>query len=201
MTIKFCSQCGHQLVIAVPAGDSLPRAMCENCEYIHYTNPKILVSCLVTWEDKVLWIRRAGNPGQGLWALPSGYMEEHETLESAAVRELYEETNVSIPAESLALYIIGTITPISEVHVVFRAELDNPEYTAGEETIEVGLFAEDEVPWDDFAFPELKDSLRYFYRELKKNKFGVHIAQFTEVGNKTWLIAREHLTTPELVCE
>ncbi len=42
----------------------------------------------------VLLVRRKNPPYQGYWALPGGFVEEDETLEQAALRELEEETSV-----------------------------------------------------------------------------------------------------------
>jgi len=46
----------------------------------------------------VLMIRRGGAPFKGHWALPGGFVEENETLERAAIRELKEETSIDQPS-------------------------------------------------------------------------------------------------------
>jgi 8-oxo-dGTP diphosphatase len=43
---------------------------------------------------EVLLIKRAGDPYKGRWALPGGFVDENESLEHAAARELEEETGV-----------------------------------------------------------------------------------------------------------
>lgn len=63
-----------------------------------YPRPAVTVDILV-WRRKlsvieILLIKRAFEPFQGLWALPGGFIEEHETLEQAALRELEEETSL-----------------------------------------------------------------------------------------------------------
>ncbi len=61
---------------------------------------KLTVDCVVLGYDKdqknlmVLLVRRKNPPYQGYWALPGGFVEEDETLEQAALRELEEETSV-----------------------------------------------------------------------------------------------------------
>jgi ADP-ribose pyrophosphatase YjhB (NUDIX family) len=188
--MKFCVQCAHALELAVPQGDHQQRLCCPSCGYVHYENPKILVSCLAYWQDKVLWMRRAQPPRQGLWSIPSGFMERGETLSVAAARELHEETLVKINPASLTLYIIGTITSISEVYVVFRGELDSPEYGIGDESLEVGLFSESEAPWAQFAYPEVEGPTRRFYQELKSGQFGVYMGEYLPSGNKFWPVQK-----------
>jgi len=49
----------------------------------------------------VLLIKRGGFPGKGLWALPGGFVEPRERLLQGAMRELVEETKVSVLASTL----------------------------------------------------------------------------------------------------
>lgn len=58
-----------------------------------YARPFSLTSdCVITANGHVLLINRGGDIGHGLWALPGGFVEEHERFYPAAVRELAEET-------------------------------------------------------------------------------------------------------------
>ncbi|MDK2126058.1 bifunctional nicotinamide-nucleotide adenylyltransferase/Nudix hydroxylase [Parachitinimonas caeni] len=57
----------------------------------------VTVDCVVVHSGHVLLVKRAGDPGHGLWALPGGFLDQKETLESAALRELKEETRVKLP--------------------------------------------------------------------------------------------------------
>ena len=85
--MNFCSHCGSdQLEFRVPEGDNRPRHICSNCGAIHYSNPKIVTGCLPVWENKVLLARRAIEPRKGYWNVPSGYMENGETVEQGAER-------------------------------------------------------------------------------------------------------------------
>jgi bifunctional NMN adenylyltransferase/nudix hydrolase len=51
-------------------------------------------------------IERKAQPGQGLMALPGGFLDGNETLKLAVIRELREETRIKVPAPVLA----GSIT-------------------------------------------------------------------------------------------
>lgn len=59
------------------------------------------VDAVVTCQGHVLLIRRGRAPGKGLWALPGGFVEPAETLYHSAVRELQEETNLSVTPDTL----------------------------------------------------------------------------------------------------
>ena len=89
--MNYCSQCGARVALKVPAGDTLPRFVCETCLVIHYQNPRIVAGCIPEWEDRILLCRRAIEQQYGLWTLPAGFMENGETIEQAALRETREE--------------------------------------------------------------------------------------------------------------
>ncbi len=61
----------------------------------------VTVDALVTCQNHVLLIRRGQAPGKGLLALPGGFLDQHESLYLAAVRELFEETRLDVSTEQL----------------------------------------------------------------------------------------------------
>lgn len=142
----------------VPAGDDRERLTCRDCGYVAYENPKIIVGSVVSVEGRILLCRRAIEPRHGFWTLPAGYMELAETVEEGARREAWEEARARIAIEGvLAIY---SIARIGQVQVIFRAGLAEPGFAAGPESLDVRLFAWEEIPWDDLAFPSVHWSLR-----------------------------------------
>ena len=56
----------------------------------------VTTDCVVVQSGHVLVIRRRMNPGKGKLALPGGFLQQSETLEEGAIRELKEETKIKI---------------------------------------------------------------------------------------------------------
>src|SRR5260364_117457 len=94
--MKFCSACGHAVILRIPAGDQRARFVCTHCHAIHYQNPRNVVGALPVWGDQVLLCRRAIEPRYGFWTLPAGFMELGETTAQAARRETLEEAGARV---------------------------------------------------------------------------------------------------------
>jgi len=148
----------------VPEGDSRERLVCADCGFVNYENPKIVVGVVATWEGRILLCRRAIHPRRGFWTLPAGYLELNETTADGAAREAREEACAVLRIDQLlAVY---SIPRISQVQLMYRANLVSPDVAAGEETEAVGLFDWDEIPWDEIAFPSVHWALHH-HRETR----------------------------------
>ncbi|MBU0725741.1 MAG: NUDIX hydrolase [Alphaproteobacteria bacterium] len=158
----------------VPDGDNRPRLVCDDCGFIQYDNPKIVVGAVCLQDDRILLCRRAIQPRRGFWTLPAGYLELNESTEAGAAREVREEALANIAIERLlAVY---SIPRISQVQLIYRARLVTPDFGIGEESLEVDLFRWDDIPWDDIAFPSVHWALNH-HRET------AHLADFPPFGN------------------
>jgi ADP-ribose pyrophosphatase YjhB (NUDIX family) len=168
--MKFCSECAHPVSLKIPPDDNRPRFVCDQCHTIHYQNPKLVVGSLPVWdrdgEVKVLLCRRAIEPRRGFWTLPAGFMENDETTGQAAVRETQEEAGANIALHEL--YSMINVTHVSQVHLFYRATLLDLNYSAGTESLEVALFSERDLPWDDIAFQTTLVTLRHFFEQVRK---------------------------------
>ncbi len=144
----------------VPDGDDHNRLVCDHCGHIQYVNPKLVVGAVVHDGDRILLCRRAIEPRLGYWTMPAGYMELRESTEDAARREAMEEACARIDID--ALLAVYSVPRISQVQIIYRARLADPEIAAGPESQEVGLFRWDEIPWTELAFPTVVWALRQF---------------------------------------
>lgn len=143
----------------VPDGDTHERSVCGHCGFVNYQNPKIVVGSVVRHEGMILMCRRAIEPRRGYWTIPAGFLELNETPEEGARREAKEEAGAALHIESLlAVY---SVPRLSQVQLMYRATLSEPGFSAGEESLEVGLFDWSTIPWDEVAFPSVHWALRH----------------------------------------
>jgi len=179
--MNFCSVCGEKVNIAIPEGDNRPRHICGSCGIIHYQNPKMVVGCLIEHENKILLCKRAIEPRYGLWTLPAGFMENDETTMQAAQRETQEEAGADV--EVVELFTMFSLPHIDQVYMLYRAKFKNFGFSSGPESLEVELFDEADIPWDEMAFPVISESLKRYFVDRKKGVFQIHTgAMIKEAG-------------------
>ena len=68
-----------------------------------------------------------------------------------------------------ALLAVYAVPHISQVQLMYRARLDVAEFAAGPESLETRLFAWEDIPWNDLAFPSVRWALDH-YRETKEHE-------------------------------
>jgi 8-oxo-dGTP diphosphatase len=114
-----------------------------------YYDPKVAVTSVIQRSGKVLMIRRANDPGHGLWSMPGGYVDRGEVVEEAATREVREETGLEVEIERL----IGLFSEAGQPVIVaaFLAREAGGVLKAGDEALDVGFFDVQDLP--PLAFP------------------------------------------------
>ncbi len=168
--MNYCSSCGGRLELRVPPGDSRERHVCTRCGEIHYQNPKLVTGCIPEYEDgRLLLCRRAIEPRYGLWTLPAGFMENGESCQEGAARETWEEAKARV--EILQLYTTFNLPHIDQVYLLFRGRLADARFAPGEESLEVALFREEEIPWDELAFAVVRETLRLYFEDRRQGRF------------------------------
>ncbi len=146
-------------VSRIPEGDDRERLTCPDCGFIQYDNPKVVVGSVPRWQGRILLCRRAINPRKGFWTLPAGYLEMNESVEDGARREAWEEARAQLTLHGvLAVY---NIPRLSQVQVIYRATLIDGEASPGPESLDVRLFAWDDIPWGELAFPSVRWALMH----------------------------------------
>jgi len=163
----------------MPADDNLKRYICSACNSIFYTNPNIIVGTVCIKNQEVLLCKRNIEPRYGKWTLPAGFMENAETLQEGALRETKEETQAS--PKIISPYAAFSLTHISQVHFFYLADLGDEKFGSTPESSEVMLFKQDEIPWDEIAFPTVSKTLKYYFDDISSGNF-----PFREEALKLW---------------
>ena len=99
-------------------------------------------------------------------------MELEETSLEAALRETLEEANARVTVSEL--YTVFNLPNVSQVYMMYRSKLLDLDFSAGDESLEVKLFAEDEIPWDDIAFMTIKYTLKFYFKDQQSKQFRLH---------------------------
>ena len=186
--VTYCTQCGSAVEQRIPADDNQLRAVCPSCHRIHYSNPKIVVGCLLTAGDKVLLCQRDIEPRINFWTLPAGYMENNETTEEGALREAQEESHAI--GENIRLFAIYDLPRISHVYMLYTGTLADGFASAGHETKAVALLEESEIPWGNMAFAVMTEALERHFEDKKNGEQNVHRAIFRGPPNGRQEISR-----------
>ena len=148
--------------IVTPSDDNRDRLVCDDCGWIHYENPRVIVGAVVRSGKNLLFCRRAIRPRYGDWTIPGGFMELGESPEDGAKREVSEEAGAVV--EIRALLGVYAVPRIGQVHLVYLADLVGGEFHAGTESLDVQLFPATQaaIPWEELAFPVNHWTLRDF---------------------------------------
>jgi ADP-ribose pyrophosphatase YjhB (NUDIX family) len=173
--MKFCSHCGARVALKIPPGDHALRHVCDSCGTIHYSNPKIVVGVVPEFEGKILLCRRGIEPRVGFWTIPGGFMENDETLEAGAAREAREEACIDVEIGSLLL--LANITHARQIQVFFRGRMRGPGFAVTPESLEIALFDERDIPWDDLAFPSTEAALRHYFADRAAGHEPHHVVE------------------------
>lgn len=174
--MNYCSKCGSdKLSFRIPEGDHRERFICESCQTIHYSNPLMVVGCLVVHEGKILLAKRGIEPRKGFWNLPCGFMENGETTEDGAIREVTEETGITPIIQNL--HTVYSVVPANQVYLIYKATTDSTAYTLTPESTEIAFFSPDEIPWNEIAFTANIHALRAFVENPQSGD--VHLGAHT----------------------
>ena len=98
-------------------------------------------------------------------------MENGETTHDGAVRETLEEANARVDVASL--FTLFNLPHADQVFMIYRGQLLDLDFSPGEESLDVRLFSEDEIPWGELAFPTVRELLREYLEDRKTGQYPV----------------------------
>jgi hypothetical protein len=75
----------------------------------------------------------------------------------------------------LSPYLLYDIVYVNQIYLMFRADLKKPEFNATQESAEVVLMREEEIPWDEIAFRAIENTLRRYFHDRTNGHFPFRI--------------------------
>jgi ADP-ribose pyrophosphatase YjhB (NUDIX family) len=161
---QYCPRCGNSLEERYIDAEQHYRKICSSCEFIFYINPEVVAAAVPRQEDRIWLVRRNVEPSLGYWTFPGGYVNLHERVPDAAIRETLEETRLDVRLDGLLN--IYSYQNSRVVLIVYRATVIGGIAGVTPESREVRSFHLNDIPWSDLAFPSTREALAdYLHHE------------------------------------
>jgi 8-oxo-dGTP diphosphatase len=155
--VNFCPRCGAGLGRQLLFGRE--RAVCPQCEWIHFADPKVAAAVLLEQDGRVLLVRRSNDPFRGLWTLPAGFVDAEEDPARAAERECFEETSLTVRVTHVLDVVAGREHPRgADFVIVYAAEILGGQLQAGDDADQVEWFERGKFP--ELAFRATRSVLK-----------------------------------------
>ena len=161
-TFKYCPKCGSGHFVE----KDVKSKTCKNCLFTYYFNSSAAVATFITNEKgELLVARRAKEPAKGTLDLPGGFIDMYETAEEAVVREVKEETGITINSIHY-LFSIPNLYLYSgfEVHTVdlfFQCSVkDSVDFRPEDDVSELFFLNRSEINPDLFGLDSIKKAIQ-----------------------------------------
>jgi 8-oxo-dGTP diphosphatase len=144
-SFRYCPRCATPLEPIDEHG--IARPTCPACGWIHYRNPVPAAGVILERDGEVLLVRRRYAPRVGAWCLPAGFMEYGETPEACAIREVKEETGLTVRLGGLFGVYAGRDDPRTRaVLILYRVARASGRLRPGDDAFEARWFAPARLP-------------------------------------------------------
>ncbi|KIX13583.1 NUDIX hydrolase [Dethiosulfatarculus sandiegensis] len=157
---SFCQTCGGALRETLSQAGEGPPFICTSCGRAVYLDPKLAVAAVVTTENQgVVLLRRAQrDKAYGKWILPGGHVDRGEEVTKAALREVKEETGLSVRLDGPLRVYSYESNPT--VLIAYAATATSGELIMSPEALEIKVFPFDLIPWDELGYLSTRQALK-----------------------------------------
>ncbi len=165
---QFCPVCGSKRWKI----HNFKSKKCEDCGFTYYANPSAAnVALIVNDRDELLVVRRKNDPAKGTLDLPGGFTDMEESGEQGVIREVKEETGLTVSRAEYLFSIPNLYTysgmVIHTLDMFFRCEVENfDNMQAMDDAEEAEWIAMKDIKPDEFGLDSVREGLVRF---LKKN--------------------------------
>lgn len=155
-TVRFCPLCASRLRRQRLPPDHREQAVCGECSFVFYLNPKLVAATIPEQHGQVLLTRRSIDPSKGKWTFPGGFVDFGERAVDAARRETLEETGLHVDIGALVGVYSYSDSPVI---IVYRATVVGGRLGTSEENDLVEWMHPADIPWPELAFPSTREAL------------------------------------------
>lgn len=110
-------------------------------------------------------------------------MENQETIQQAAARETYEEATARV--SNLELFAVYNLPHISQVYMMFKADIEDGQAQSGLESLETQFLEEKDIPWSELAFPVIHETLELYFHDRRQGEFTLHTGEITRQSDRS----------------
>jgi mutator protein MutT len=165
---KFCPKCGSS---DFKIHNALSRH-CANCGFTYYQNPRASTAAFImNGKGELLVARRANEPAKGTLDLPGGFVDNGENAEQGMVREIREETGLTIGADHVKyLFSIPNVYHYSgmDIHTLdffFLCQVKDVEVKAADDAAELTWLPLREVYVERFGLRSIREAVHRFLQQ------------------------------------
>ena len=177
---QYCPYCATEMELVFDKHDHCRRPTCPRCQHIHYEGPHLLVICTIHCKSATLLIKRAVPPFVGKWAYPGGFVDENESPQRAAAREIAEETGIVVDPDELVPAGIATVSHINQVYLCYQVHVaERPEIALGPEASEARWFELNEIGTEDFWIPQSLDGVKTHFESKKDASYAFGVSDYS----------------------
>ncbi len=169
-SFHYCPKCGSDRFVI----HNFKSKHCEACGFTYYFNPSsATVAFILNDKNELLVCRRANNPAKGTFDLPGGFVDMDETGEEGIIREVKEETDLTVDEAtylfSLPNKYVYSNFEVQTLDMFFLCKIQNwiiPE--AHDDVAKLQFVPLSEIKVEQFGLSSVKKGLQLF---LNKNGY------------------------------
>lgn len=158
---RFCPVCGSGKFVE----NNKQSKRCESCGFVDYINPKAAVVAVITnAKGDILVCRRAKDPAKGTLDMPGGFTDLDETAEDAVIREVKEETGLTVTATRYLFSLPNTYKysglNIPTMDLFFECNVtETSQITAQDDVAEAWFIPRSEIDPEHFGLASIRKGI------------------------------------------
>jgi len=159
---RFCPACGREGLLR----EGAKGVVCPRCGFRYFHNVAATVGLVIEVAGEILFTRRARAPAKGLLDFPGGFVDPGETVEQAVGREVREELGIELDTARVSYGFSAcnrypfesVIYPTADLYFILHLS-ERPVIRCADDVAAVEWYPRTAIPWDDLAFPAVRDAV------------------------------------------